>query len=407
MTNRFLTFSPIKFPINTVSEARPKSENHSIIKHFQDAGKGIAGFHCEEVAWPFGYGTIMHDDIPVYFQPVCVIRLSEASDFQLAELAVTACEIYVYDDGIAVMKLGVDAPDDLEAESLVVLLNRITTDYFKVKVVSIIHTIWAASKLGKSRNLSSKSFFDFAGAEIIWTMRVAILENDGSASSPYAGALIGDRIETLDLYDALVRVSSGGSEIVLRDSDDLTALNEFERVMTCAQFYSAVMDKIQKNMLADIRMVRAKNLKRKQLFYERVDDRNEHTKFIALQWARVIYGTQGRRRLILNQIETSWGTADYASNLFAWSAYLQNKIVKYNMQRQRYFNKFLRVALFSLAGISLIDITVTLWEAAQRVTPENFPSLLTLFVDQPLGVALNLSLLVLCVLMLVSLRSGE
>jgi hypothetical protein len=193
----------------------------------------------------------------------------------------------------------------------------------------------------------------------------------------------------------------------LRDSDDLTALNEFERVMTCAQFYSAVMDKIQKNMLADIRMVRAKNLKRKQLFYERVDDRNEHTKFIALQWARVIYGTQGRRRLILNQIETSWGTADYASNLFAWSAYLQNKIVKYNMQRQRYFNKFLRVALFSLAGISLIDITVTLWEAAQRVTPENFPSLLTLFVDQPLGVALNLSLLVLCVLMLVSLRSGE
>jgi hypothetical protein len=93
------TYSPLIVPVSWQSErVADNAQRFALLCSCLEGVTGISVHPCE---WPMGYGSLAHDLLPVFYQPVCVMEITGLA----AREDVEHCALYVYDDCLAVLHL--------------------------------------------------------------------------------------------------------------------------------------------------------------------------------------------------------------------------------------------------------------------------------------------------------------
>lgn len=437
------TLSPVRSPISADSERRAAEALLGHPAHYE-VGASPPGIipdsrALEEFEWPWanGYGTLAHDNLPVFFQPFSCYHVKIHEDVCSENLLsllkehsgeVETCCLYLYDDTVALLQ--VDVVFEATAGNLGLLLeshelDRALSGFAKSLYQDMIYPEFRkyVSRFGKksSRSLEPSLsrlrnpneltvFRDVAFTRtkapesyVLWTGRYIV------ASPDILDSALGDSLCRWVSYSgsktALFedrQIVGSGNILVLNDDPEAAGESWFRGLSIC-QYYNAILSiyggvlKSSYSKLNEyVDAPRRKNQKLNTLMRD-ITRSLDHLEFTRLEFNDAVVGVQAERAKVVQVACDAWKLEELIGSALERTNLIRSKITRLLEARKSEQNRSVELILSGIGGVALIDLFISLTTASRDLREDDIPGILDAFLWlQPDGsIALSTALLVL------------
>lgn len=440
-TFRIATLSPVRTPISSNSEQRAA---HALKE--ETGGLGIppsesllgASDTLKAFPWPWanGYGTLDHDNLPEFFQPfecytVDTSACSDASE-SMAQLTkawsgtVDCCQLYLYDDTIALLQLDISLPSNLPAIHQALLsgeldktLSNLASDIYNLCLYPLFHEYCLnfRSRFGSRQQQNEHQLrdpnqlqvfkdvtFDRQHAppsHVLWTGRYAAIAPSvlttslGEAlhewaSFPGTREQLGEKGHYVGSGNILI---TGGSSAAVRD--------DWLRGLSLCQFYNAILFiygsilKSSYSQLTDLLGARRTRNRELNRLMKDVTLSLDHLEFTRLEFNEARVGVQGERARIVEDTCAAWKLDNLIASALERTDLIRSRIARLLDARKSRVDKTVELILAGIGGVALVDLFISLTTAARDLREDDIPGLLDAFLWLPPDGSIGLSSLLL------------
>lgn len=434
------TLSPLRSPISADSERRAADA-------VLDSSVGLErqkimpdSEMLESFVWPWanGYGTLDHDNLPVFFQPFACynvkVDISTCSEKLLNILKehsgeIEACCLYLYDDTVALLQFDVSISegsrtvgDLLESKALDGALSECTKSIYRDVIYPEFRNY--ANKFGKKGERRAAGlnppFNDLRNPNELTIFRDAIFtaENAPDSYVLWTGRYIAVPLEMLDgelgdslccwasysgaKADLLEKRQCVGSGNILILSDDLARDSEsWFRGLSICQLYNGILSiygGILKSSYSDLNEFNGVGLKKRKKLHTLMSDITrtlDHLEFTRLEFNDALVGVQAGRSRVVEVVCGAWKLEDLIKSALERTDLIRSRISRLLEARKTELNRSVELILTGIGGVALIDLFISLTTASRVLGEDDIPGLLDAFLwMQPDGsIALSTLLL--------------
>lgn len=387
------TVAPFTVDINFYSLTKTKEDFTAFQNVLAADGILTQTFHVEAIGWPFGYGTVEHDDIPLFFQPAARLRLRDdvltGRFWGPGGRAAKSSEVHIYDDGIAILLTQWDAaPDDLRRTGFDRTLTDATVALFaallrpRLQDLSAVRARLPGVLRDHDEYLVTREGNEIADAPI-WVARSVLVT--GKAADDTDLSWISGVPDTPCMAGPMAMfVGSGNCVFTDRSGTGAQLRQTWIRTMSMSQFYSVTLQRFQSGLLSELRTLSlgGKGRKRKKIV-ETIVQKLDHLEFFRLQHERAVYGLQGRRRQMYAHIYETWNGDAHLRNAIGWAEFLRQKIARYYASRRILQSRMLKGMIAAIGGFTLFDLAVVLLGASETYKDDQVYGLLDILRGTP------------------------
>lgn len=366
----FEIYAPINIPINWQSELVTDNEQRYALleKHLSS----VQGVQVNKLDWPMGYGSLEHDNLPVFYQPCAILKIPAFE----AEKDIRHLELYVYDNCLAVLHLGLAVDSDITNVDDLVISKRVE-DLSQKYLAPILTLIY---QLTPDAPLISPSNYKFLGndreklinAKPLWVARM-LTQGKLLSAEHYLGWL-----KNIDAKSELLQLGSGNSLLTNKQY-----FSDVNRIMVMSQFHAALMDRVEGLLKSNLKKFNSKyyHNKTRNLLDSSFSDqqyRNDHIEYINIQVSAAAAGTQGRRRELLQQFNLAWGVNEQRERINQLIILTQARIDRLLQEKLRLQNRNIQTLLAFLGSLGLISLIIDLIGVENDVSHDKTTGLLDL-----------------------------
>jgi len=393
------TYSPVIVPINWQSELI--IDNHQrlsfLIKHFSH----IESLTINSSTWPMGYGSLEHDNLPMFYQPAAIFNIAGF----ITEYDVEHAELYIYDSCLAVLNIGLNVSADVINVDDLEISRRVETLSEKY-LAPILKQIYALNTEDPMIQPSSYKFFvndkeELTNAKPLWVARMQTMEKS---------------IPLVDYQGWLKNIDSRSDFLLLGSGNSLLTEQKYftdvHRIMIMSQFHAALMNRIEsllKDNLQQFNSSYYKNRKTKSLpsSLTSLQYRNDHIEFIDIQISAASAGVQGIRRTLLNQFNQAWQFTEQHNRVAQLTSLTQLRLERLSQAKLRQQNRSIQTLLMFLGALGLISLVIDLIGIANDTSHNKSIGLFDLIQFASAEHMINFTFLLVVLLTLYFYRSHE
>lgn len=366
----FEIYAPINIPINWQSELiTDNDQRYSLLKKHLSV---ISGINTKLNDWPMGYGSLEHDNFPILYQPSAILEIQGFEE----EKDVGHANLYVYDNCLAVLNLGLTVSADIANVDDLVISKRVEglSQQYLAPILKLIYPLALESPL---INSSDYKFFnndkeELTNAKPLWVARM--LTKDKQYSSEYYLGWL----KNIDAQTAFLQLGSGNS---LLTSEQY--FSDVHRIMVMSQFHAALMDRIESTLKDNLRKFNS-NYYNKHEFasldssFSSQQYRNDHIEYINIQVSSAAAGVQGKRRELLQQFNKAWGFNEQRERVNQLTNLTQARIDRLLQCKLRQQNRNIQTLLAFLGSLGLVSLIIDLIGVENDVNHDDTVGLLDL-----------------------------
>ncbi len=368
---RFYTFSPICVPINWQTELITDTDQKFQV--LSSLLKDLSTITVNPCSWPTGYGSLEHDNLPLFYQPAAEISLLT----MMQEEDVVDAQLYCYDNCLAILSVSLETSFDLTNIDDLAISHRIealSQQYLK----PILSHLYEQKSTGHL--ISPKAYKFYADSEAtlceakpLWVARM-LVQAPSLSPSHYQQWL-----QNVDDTSDLFLLGSGNS--LLRDQAHLL---DIQRVMMLAQFHAALMlrtEELLKQTLTQSNGAYFNNDSTNDLqdSVELHQYRNDHIEFINIQYSAAQAGIQGKRRQLLTQFTNAWHVQEQEQRLHQLAQLVQKRIDRHVDEKKRGQTRSIQTVLTFLGALSLVAIVIDLASLGHEIKHNDTLGVLDIF----------------------------
>ena len=351
MADTLHTYAPLFLPISWKSEQIQKNEDreHAIRSLFST----IDGVDVEAVEWPFGYGSLDHDNLPLFYQPAAKVRLPTSA---IAPTVIEAT-LYLYDNYLGVLhtKVAFDAsnalPDDLAVSQLIESYSHdVLAPMFRGVQANLGgHDLIEPQKLGFSKDPTT-----LTSASPLWVARLLCRAPETSKET-YSEWLHSEAVDSETLV-------LGTGNYLVNEPDKL---QDIHRPMLLAQFHAALIAQIETLLEVSLTAFNSsyftsEKQRRVKEELRRHQYRNDHIQFILIQFSSANEGTQGFRRDILRQLNEAWATDQQEKRILRLESLVQERLNRQRDELLREQSRWITALLVFMSVLTIFSLMVDL-----------------------------------------------
>jgi hypothetical protein len=386
----FEIYAPINIPINWQSELITDNEQrYSLLqKHFPT----IKGVSIQPNNWPMGFGSLEHDNFPVFYQPSAIL---EIQTFEV-ENDVSHANLYIYDNCLAVLNLGLTVNTDiLNIDDLVVTkrVEELSQQY----LAPILKSIYPIKPKAPLINVSAYKLFSnnkdaLTNAKPLWVARM--LTQDQQVSSEYYL----DWLKNIDAKNEFLQLGSGNSLLTNEQY-----FSDVHRIMVVSQFHAALMDRIEGLLKGNLKSFNGNYYNKNVLdsldsSFSNQQYRNDHIEYINIQVSATEAGVQGRRRELFQQFNVAWKFNEQQERVNQLTSLTQARIDRLLQSKLRQRSRSIQTLLAFLGSLGLISLIVDLIGVENDVNHDNTVGLLDIIQFFPAEHLLGLTVIIVILL---------
>lgn len=413
---RLFTVSPLRTSLNFYSLGRTREESARLVSAMRRIDAVTEMFDVEYPDWSFGYGTVQHDALPVFFQPVAILRMRLGSGLPVVRddrsFTAIGAEIHLYDDCVAI--LFVEWATDVDAcprEDFDSALTGATKSLFRRHVLGCLETMQEALSRDDTalKVLRARDEFSvFTPLHALpdapdWTARSVLVTGGPETAVMLSGKLGGLPPMPEEFDGARAWVGSGNSLFAVTSGRLEAFTQDWMRCMSLCQFYATLLSRYQAMLLGDLRLMEnAGDREIKKTILRTLERKLDHLDFIRLQHERALYGLQGIRRPLCRYIHEAWESALQFGNVEGWAAFLRKQIDRYYRRRQLAQTRILKSIVAAIGSFSLFDLFLVLRHESDEQEDGGLPGILDIFAGHSADTVLYGALVILLFLMLIT-----
>jgi len=398
----FYTFSPICVPVNWQTELITSThEKLRILTRLLDDFPGVSVNACE---WPMGYGSLEHDNLPLFYQVGAEISLQA----MMQEDDVVDARLYCYDNCLAVLAIVLETAVDLgDVDDLAISerIGTLSTRYLK-PILSHLY-----KQEGTGHFISPKSYKVYADtpsalcdARPLWVARM-LVQSPELPPSHYHHWL-----KSVDDTSDILLLGSGNSLLC-----DPAHLQDMRRVMVLSQFHAALVLRTESLLEKTLTQFNGayfnKKKNRTRMALQNSVDlhqyRNDHIEFICIQYSSAQAGIQGKRRLLLAQFDNAWQVKQQEHRLQQLAQLVQKRLDRLVEESRRAQTRSIQTLLAFLGALSLLALVVDLASLSNDMEHGDTLGILDIFALISAENVLSITVLVVVILTALFYKNHE
>lgn len=375
----------------------------------------------EPFRWPWanGYGTLDHDNLPVFFQPIgCYqIRLSDDLGWpeNLTRLLsrwcgrIESCQLILYDDTVALLRLDVvievaeatlgaiiqsgeldgtlsEAAGDIYRQLIFPEFQRYC-DQFRGGRTTLEPPLDQLRNPNRLEVFRDVRFADGSRSDgyVLWTGRYILLSRQ-QLDSPLGESLC-QWVSCPGSQQTLVESGHyvGSGNILILSDDPAACRDDWFRGLSVCQLYNAILSiyggilKSSYSQLTDL--IGAKRGKGRRLNSLMADITRslDHLEFTRLEFSEARVGVQAERARIVEDTCTAWKLDNIIDSALERTNLIRSRIARLLEVRRTELNRSVELILSGIGGVALIDLFLSLTTASRSLEPDAIPGLLDAF----------------------------
>ncbi|GGD78533.1 hypothetical protein [Lacimicrobium alkaliphilum] len=394
-----ISIAPFRTPINLRSERLTESELEQVRAELATMLPN-QGFTVQAPDWPFGYGSLNHDAIPGFFQPIAFVvptdELFQSISQSDTNIRLLNFQVHLYDDTVAVLF----AQWEVKAEPSTKLdrtLTALTNDLVCRVVDELMQPL--AEQLSNKTPVSWRwrSIEEFVvyrdvarqqllNREALWVARIALVN---SQSHDYEQWMTwADAQEDTVLQNKQFSLYVGSGNSLLIDCDSAQEQRNLIRAMSLCQFYSVILSLYLQQLNDDLSQLEIYVARRgisraKNRLLRQVENKLDHLDYVRLQHGQALYGVQGSRRTMVNTIHEAWNTTGQFDNVMGWAGLLRERISRRFQERRIKQGRLVQALLAFIGGLAILDISLVMLSESEGLREDHLPGMLDLFYRLP------------------------
>ena len=428
----FSTITPVRTPLNISSETLSsdlKRGGHSlplIGKEFD----GLFSQHliAEGIDWENGYGDLNRDALPETFQPILKRRIEIESgdkapsylrEFKRANgLKLTCAEFYLYDNTIGLIRLDFTLNVAQDESDRLSQLASTQTDTELSMIAQAIYQQFIFPDLARHTNLLAGNlltneqtacnqeslfgkleFVDECRDELLlWTGRCLIVEKEHINPIQRDKLLQWANCTEEDLFNAgdeTIYIGSGNCLMLTKDIE--SASQSYFRAASLCQIYYAFMtlyDGVFKESLRELlslEKLRRKGTRKSDALLTQTGRRLELLTFLKLEFAEVLRGVQGKRKILVDHFVSGWQMNELEGATSQRADFIRERLERVSEERRAAQSRTIEMILAAIGGIAVIDFALSISDTADSIRADAVPGLVDLFRWIPPDVSLLLA----------------
>lgn len=358
---------------------------------------GIAINPCR---WPMGYGSLAHDNLPVFYQVAAEISLLA----MMQEDDVANATLFCYDNCLAVLAIDLQTSADLNSLDDLAVSQRVealATRYLK-PLLSCLY-----DQEGGGRLIAPASYKVYADTRAtlcdgkpLWVARM-LVQSPGLTPDHYRAWL-----QNVDDGSDMLLLGSGNSLLC-----DPALLADVQRVMVLSQFHAALM--LRTESLLDKTLTQfngAYFAKNNAQLHDSIDlhqYRNDHIEYISIQYSAAQAGMQGRRRQLLAQFDHAWQVPEQEQRLQQLAQLVQQRLDRLMETSRRAQTRSIQTVLTFLGALSLLALVVDLADLSNNMEHRSTLGILDIFTLLSAENVLSVTVLIVVLLTAYFYKSHE
>lgn len=419
------TLTPLRAPLSTESELRASASLSPDAD--PDASQGFLDqiftrqLSAEPVAWSNGYGTISNDNLPVFFQPLCKRRLVLSNFAESTphiqefcaqyDATITACELYIFDDTISVLRLDVALPGCESASLQTALsdgtidqsLSNLTTEIYDAVLFPEFCDYVAGFKaliqqkpdtldLQLINPAQFKIFKDVsfkhgekpAATNVLWTGRT-VIAGTTTRNTALGHALCNwAKCDEPFCQDTDAGHYIGSGNILVYSDDGEECEQDWLRTQLLCQYYNAILavySGILKRTYSNLTVADSRRLSGKRLnrLLSDITRSLDHLSFTQLEFNDARVGTQGNRTKIVDDTCEAWRLEQLIDSAIQRASFIRERLNRMLEQQKAAVNRSVELILTAIGGVALIDLFITLTNSSRNLPEDTIPGVLDLF----------------------------
>lgn len=386
----FYTFSPICVPVNWQTELITNADEK--FNELSNLLKDLPNITVNPCLWPMGYGSLEHDNLPLFYQPTAIIALLS----MMQEEDVVDSKLYCYDNCLAILSINLQTSFDLDNIDDLAISQRIEalSEKYLKPILSHLYEQKSTGHLitPKAYKFYADSQATLCDAKPLWVARMLVKKTKLSPSHYQQWLLNID--DTSDIF----LLGSGNSLLC-----DPKYLADAQRVMMLSQFHAALMlrtEELLKQTLTQFNgsYFKNENLSNLQESIELHQYRNDHIEFINIQYSSAQAGMQGKRRQLLSQFTNAWNINEQEQRLQKLAKLVQGRLDRFIDNKKRQQARGIQTVLTFLGALSLVAIVIDLASLNNNLKHNDIMGILDIFTLVPPENVLNITIFVVVLL---------
>lgn len=395
----FYTFSPICVPINWQTELiTDVAEKFHLLSNLF---KEIPDITVNPCSWPMGYGSLEHDNLPLFYQPAAALSLLS----MMQEDDVVDAKLYCYDNCLAVLAISLQTSFDLDSIDDLVISQRIEALAIKYLKPVLLH-LYEQKSTGhlispKAYKFYTDSQASLCDAKPLWVARM-LVQSPSLSNGHYKAWL-----QNIDDASDVFMLGSGNSLLCEQE-----CLLDIERVMLLSQFHAALM--LRTEGLLKLTLTQFNGAYFNQDSVDSLQDsvelhqyRNDHIEFINIQYSAAQAGMQGKRRQLLAQFTNAWQVVEQERRLQQLAQLVQKRLDRFVDYKNRTQTRSIQTLLTFLGALSLVALVTDLASLSNTVKHSATLGVLDIFTLISAELMLNITIFVVVLLTAYFYRNHE
>jgi hypothetical protein len=418
---RIHTLSPVRSPISAHSEQREAAAQQGLTADIDGAGILPASESLKPFPWPWanGYGTLAHDSLPVFFQPLGCYHVEIPDDVHWSENLtrilslwsgrIDTCQLILYDDTVALLRLDVVIEVSEATLAAIVLsgdLDGTLSDSARDIYQRLIYPEFQrycrqfpgsrtepGPRTDQLKNPNRLEVFkdirfeEATGSDsyVLWTGRYILLPR------PALDTPLGEQLcqwasyggSQSELLESRHHVGSGN--ILVLSDDPEACRSDWFRGLSLCQFYNAILSiyggilKSGYSQLTELIGTRRGNSRKLNTLMADITRSLDHLEFTRLEFNDARVGVQAERARIVEDTCTAWKLDNMIGSALERTNLIRSRIARLLEERRTQLNRSVELILSGIGGVALIDLFISLTMASRNLEEDAIPGLLDAF----------------------------